>query len=327
MGQLTMSCDVLISARELAELLRSDQPPLVADVRWNLGGPSGKPDFEASHIAGAVWVDLETQLAGPPGVGGRHPLPTPAVFEQAMRDIGVRSDSLVVAYDAANSQAAARLWWLLTDAGHRAVKVLDGGFAAWRAAGLPTVSRAAVARRSEWTRSSAASDDERGGLHGAKRSERSEQSNTVSGLSAPAARGDFIAQPGQRPQLAASEISARLGSPDAPTLIDVRTPERYAGLAEPIDPVAGHIPGAINLPWVANVRADGRFRPPDEIARWYAEAVGREEAVLYCGSGITATHSLLALESAGLRAPALYPGSWSEWISDPSRPIATGSDS
>jgi thiosulfate/3-mercaptopyruvate sulfurtransferase len=281
-----VSGDVLISAQELAELLRSDQPPLVADVRWNLGGPPGKPDFEASHIAGAVWVDLETQLAGPPGVGGRHPLPTPAVFEQAMRDIGACKDSLIVAYDAANSQAAARLWWLLTDAGHRAVKVLDGGFAAWSAARLPTVS----------------------------------------GPSAPAARGDFIAHPGHRPQLAGTEISARLGTPDAPTLIDVRTPERYAGEKEPLDPVAGHIPGAINLPWAANVRADGRFRPPGEIARRYTEAAGWEDAVLYCGSGITATHSLLALETAGLRATALYPGSWSEWISDPSRPIATGTD-
>jgi thiosulfate/3-mercaptopyruvate sulfurtransferase len=286
MKQLMMSCDVLISAQELAGLLRSDQPPLVADVRWNLGGPSGKPDFEASHIAGAVWVDLETQLAGPPGVGGRHPLPTPAVFEQAMRDIGVCQDSVVVAYDAANSQAAARLWWLLTDAGHRAVKVLDGGFAAWSAAGLPTAS----------------------------------------GPSAPAARGDFVAHPCQRPQLAGSEISRRLGSTEAPTLIDVRTPERYAAEKEPIDPVAGHIPGAINLPWAANLRADGRFRPPEEIARRYAEAGGREDSVLYCGSGITATHTMLALESAGLRSTVLYPGSWSEWISDPSRPIATGTD-
>ena len=281
-----MSCDVLISAPELAELLRSDKPPLVADVRWNLGGPPGKPDFEASHIAGAVWVDLETQLAGPPGVGGRHPLPTPAAFEQAMRDIGVCQNSLVVAYDAANSHAAARLWWLLTDAGHRAVRVLDGGFAAWNAAGLPTVS----------------------------------------GPGAPAAGGDFIAHPGRRPQLAGTEISVRLGSPAGPTLIDVRTPERYAGDMEPIDPVAGHIPGAINLPWTANVRADGRFRPPDEIARQYAEAGGSQDAVVYCGSGVTATQSLLALESAGLRGLALYPGSWSEWISEPSRPIATGTD-
>jgi thiosulfate/3-mercaptopyruvate sulfurtransferase len=281
-----MSSDVLISPQELAELLRSDQPPVVADVRWNLGGPPGKSDFEASHIPGAAWVDLETQLASPPGVGGRHPLPSVVVFEKAMRDIGVCQDSLVVAYDAANSQAAARLWWLLTDAGHRTAKVLDGGFAAWRAARLPTVS----------------------------------------GHSAPATHGDFIALPGQRPQLAATEISARLGRPDAPTLIDVRTPERYAGENEPIDLVAGHIPGAINLPWVGNVYGDGRFRPPPEIAKWYAEAGGSEDSVVYCGSGITATQSLLALESAGLRGAALYPGSWSEWIRDPSRPIATGTD-
>jgi thiosulfate/3-mercaptopyruvate sulfurtransferase len=276
---------VLISPTELAEVLRSDQPSVVADVRWNLGGPPGKPEFVASHIPGAVWVDLETQLAGPPGVGGRHPLPTGAIFEQAMRDIGVCQDSLVVAYDATNSQAASRLWWLLTDAGHRSVRVLDGGFAAWRAAGLPTVS----------------------------------------GPSTPPARGDFVARPGRRPQLDAAQISARLGGPDAPTLVDVRTAERYSGENEPIDPVAGHIPGALNLPWKSNVDADGRFLPPAEIARLYAEAVGPGVAVLYCGSGVTAAHSLLALESAGLTA-TLYPGSWSDWISDPSRPIATGTD-
>jgi thiosulfate/3-mercaptopyruvate sulfurtransferase len=276
---------VLISPTELAELLRSDQPSVVADVRWNLGGPPGKPEFVASHIPGAVWVDLETQLAGPPGVGGRHPLPTVAIFEQAMRDIGVCQDSLVVAYDAANSQAASRLWWLLTDAGHRSVRVLDGGFVAWMAAGLPTVS----------------------------------------GPSTPLARGDFVARPGQRPRLDAAEISARLGRPDAPTLVDVRTAERYSGENEPIDPVAGHIPGALNLPWKSHVDADGRFLPPAEIARLYAEAVGTDAAVLYCGSGVTATHSVVALESAGLTA-ILYPGSWSDWISDPSRPIATGAD-
>jgi thiosulfate/3-mercaptopyruvate sulfurtransferase len=138
---------VLISAIELAELLRSDQLPVVADVRWNLGGPPGKPEFEAGHIPGAVWVDLETQLAGPPGAGGRHPLPTVPLFERAMREIGVCHDSLVVAYDAANSQAAARLWWLLTDAGQRHVRVLDGGLAAWRAAGLPTLSGPVRRRR------------------------------------------------------------------------------------------------------------------------------------------------------------------------------------
>ena len=276
---------VLISPAELAELLGSARPPVLADVRWTVGGPPGKPDFEASHIPGAVWVDLETQLAGPPGVGGRHPLPTVSVFEQAMREIGVFQDSLVVAYDAATSQAASRLWWLLTDAGHRDVRVLDGGLAAWRAAGLPTIS----------------------------------------GPGRPPSRGDFVAHPGQRPQLDAMELSVRLGRPDAPTLIDVRAPERYSGKHEPIDLVAGHIPGAINLPATANLHADGRFLPPAQIAALYAEAGGGEGAVLYCGSGITAAHSLLALESAGLTA-AIYPGSWSDWIGDPSHPIATGND-
>jgi thiosulfate/3-mercaptopyruvate sulfurtransferase len=281
-----MSSDaVLISPAELAELIGSVRPPVVADVRWTLGGTPGLPDFEASHILGAVWVDLETQLAGPPGVGGRHPLPPVGVFERAMREIGVCQDSLVVAYDAATSQAAARLWWLLTDAGHRDVRVLDGGLAAWRAAGLPTLS----------------------------------------GPSRPPPRGDFVAHPGQRPQLHAAEISARLGRPDAPTLVDVRAAERYSGDNETVDPVAGHIPGAINLPATANLHADGRFLPPVQIARLYAEGGGGEGPVLYCGSGITAAHSLLALESAGLTA-AIYPGSWSDWISDPSRPVATGTD-
>ena len=321
---MTNSDPVLISPAELAELLGSDRPPVVADVRWTLGGPPGRADFEASHIPGAVWVDLETQLSGPPGVGGRHPLPAVAVFERAMRDIGVCQASLVVAYDAASSQAASRLWWLLTDAGHRYVRVLNGGLAAWRAAGLPTVSRAAP-RRSERTRSSSASDDEQGGLQGAKRSERSEQSNTASGQGSQPPRGDFVAQPGHRSQLSAAEISARLGTPDAPTLVDVRAAERYSGESEPIDAVAGHVPTAINLPATANLAPDGRFLPPAEIAKLFAEAGGTEGAVLYCGSGITAAHGLLALESAGLTA-AIYPGSWSEWIRDASRPVATGSD-
>ena len=276
---------VLISPAELAELLGSVQPPVVADVRWTLGGPPGRSDFLASHIPGAAWVDLETQLAGPPGVGGRHPLPTVAVFQRAMRDIGVRQDSLVVAYDAATSQAASRLWWLLTDSGHRDVRVLNGGLAAWRAAGLPTAS----------------------------------------GPGNAPPRSDFVARPGHRPQLSAAEISARLGTPDGPTLVDVRAAERYSGESEPIDPVAGHIPGAINFPATANLRPDGRFLPAAEIVRLYAEAGGSEGAVLYCGSGITAAHGLLALESAGLTA-AIYPGSWSDWIRDLNRPVATGTD-
>jgi thiosulfate/3-mercaptopyruvate sulfurtransferase len=276
---------VLISPGELATLLESDWPPVVADVRWTLGGPPGKPEFEACHISGAVWVDLEAQLSGPPGDGGRHPLPPVAVFEHAMRDIGVCQDSLVVAYDAATSQAAARMWWLLTDAGHHKVKVLNGGLAAWIAAGLPTVS----------------------------------------GSGTPPARGDFVAHPGRRAQVNATEIASKLGTSEASTLIDVRAPERYSADKEPIDPVAGHIPGAINLPVTANLDADGAFLPPAVIAARYAAAGGADGAVLYCGSGITAAQGLLALESAGLTA-AIYPGSWSDWIGDPTHPIATGTE-
>jgi thiosulfate/3-mercaptopyruvate sulfurtransferase len=276
---------VLISPTELAELLASERPPILADVRWSLGGPPGMPDFLASHIPGAVWIDLEAQLARPPGAGGRHPLPRIEVFQRAMRDIGVCGDSLVVAYDAATSQAAARLWWLLTDAGHHHVRVLNGGLAAWIAAGLPTLS----------------------------------------GPGAPSTQGDFVARPGQRAQVNAAEIAAKLGVSDGLTLVDVRAPERYSGDKEPIDPVAGHIPGAINLPATANLDVDGRFLPPAEIAARYAAAGGVEGAVLYCGSGVTAAQSLLALESAGVTA-AIYPGSWSDWITDPTRPIATGTE-
>jgi thiosulfate/3-mercaptopyruvate sulfurtransferase len=274
---------VLISAAELAALLESAKQPVVADVRWTLGGPPGKPEFETAHIPGAVWVDLESHLAGPPGAGGRHPLPPVATFEQAMRDIGVCQDSLVVAYDAATSQAAARLWWLLSDAGHHDVRVLDGGLAAWTVAGLPTAS----------------------------------------GMPQPPAPGDFVARPGQRRRFSADQISARLGSEDAPTLVDVRTVERYAGENEPVDLVAGHIPGAVNMPSSANAYPDGRFLPSAEIAALYERAMDSDNTVLYCGSGITAAQSLLALESAGLTA-AIYPGSWSDWITDSNRPIALG---
>ena len=277
---------MLISAVELAELLRSDQPPVVADVRWTLGGPPGKPDFEASHIPGAVWVDLETQLAGPPGVGGRHPLPTVAVFEQAMREIGVRQDSLVVAYDAANSQAASRLWWLLTDAGHRDVRVLDGGFAAWRAAGLPTRLRPQYAASARVTSSHTLAS---GHSWMRRRSVRGLEGRTLP------------------PWSTCALLSATPERTSQSTRLPAISRERST------------------CPGMSIVHADGRFLPPAEIARLYAEAGGTEGAVLYCGSGITAAHSLLALESAGLTA-ALYPGSWSDWISDPSRPIATGTD-
>jgi thiosulfate/3-mercaptopyruvate sulfurtransferase len=276
--------DVLIEPAELAAQLRAGRPLTLADVRWTLGGPSGLPDYEEEHIPGAHWVDLEQHLSAAPGAGGRHPLPDPARFQAAMRAIGVRRDQPVVAYDADSSQAAARLWWLLTDAGHEAVRVLNGGIAAWRAAGLATES----------------------------------------GPSPATAAGDFVARPGQRAQLTAREIAADLAGDRRLRLVDVRAPERYSGEAEPIDPVAGHIPGAVNLPSVANLAADGRFLDGSAISQRFADAGVGSGAVVYCGSGITAAHTLLALESVGI-AGAIYPGSWSEWITDPSRPVATGS--
>jgi thiosulfate/3-mercaptopyruvate sulfurtransferase len=277
--------DVLIKPQELAAELDAEQPPVLADVRWNLAGPPGRPEYEAGHLPGAQWVDLEAELSGPPGPGGRHPLPAPATFELAMRRIGLSPEAPIVVYDGGTSLAAARLWWLLTDAGHSRVRVLDGGFAAWRAAGLPVESGPGVR----------------------------------------VTPGDFVAQPGRRAQLTGPDIAARLTGDPSIRLVDVRAPERYSGEAEPIDPVAGHIPGAIHLPSPGNHATDGRFLPAAIIADRYRQAGVASGAVLYCGSGVTAAQSLLALESAGLTA-AIYPGSWSDWITDPDRPIATGSD-
>ena len=271
---------VLVEPAELVTLLASADPPVLADVRWTLGGPSAEPDFLAGHLPGAHWVDLESALTSPPGAGGRHPLPSAAVFEAAMRRIGVGPDRLVVVYDGASSLAASRLWWLLTDAGHDRVRVLNGGFAAWQAVGGPIET----------------------------------------GPATEVEPGDFVARPGQRDQRDAAAIAAGLDGA-GPTLVDVRAAERFTGATEPIDPVAGHIPGAINRPSMENLDEQSRFRPPTEIAERY---VGTgDDLVLYCGSGITAAHTLLALESAGITA-SLYPGSWSEWIVDPSRPVATG---
>jgi thiosulfate/3-mercaptopyruvate sulfurtransferase len=281
---MTADRSVLMEPAELAEQLTSDEPPVLADVRWTLGGPPGFPDYEAEHIPDAQWVDLEQQLSGLPGAGGRHPLPDPARFQAAMRAIGVRRDRLVVAYDADSSLAAARLWWLLTDSKHDAVRVLNGGLTAWRAAGLPTES-------------------------GSPRA-------TVP--------GDFVARPGQRAQLTADDIAADLSGDRRLRLVDVRAPERFSGESEAIDPVAGHIPGAVNLPATANLDPNGRFLNGSAIAQRFSDAGVAADAVLYCGSGITAAHSLLALESAGLTG-LIYPGSWSEWITDPRRPVATDS--
>lgn len=266
--------------------------PILLDVRWSLTGPPGIEDYLAGHLPGARFADLDTVLAAPPnltgtGPGGRHPLPSAPDFQAAMRALGVNGDSAVVVYDAGDSMAAARAWWLLRYFGHRNVRVLDGGYAAWIAAAGPVES----------------------GDKGAE---------TV-------AAGDFRAVPGGMPVLDAA-ATARLAADGV--LLDARAGARYRGEAEPVDPVAGHIPGAVSAPTAENVGPDGAFRPPADLrARFAALGVPDESAPVgvYCGSGVTAAHEVLALALIG-RAAALYPGSWSEWVSDPGRPVAVGAE-
>jgi thiosulfate/3-mercaptopyruvate sulfurtransferase len=270
----------LITVPVLAEALASARPPTVLDVRWRLGGPSGRLEYEAGHIPGAAFVDLDAHLCGPPGRGGRHPLPDPGVLEKALRAAGVRHDRPVVTYDAGECQAAARLWWTLRWAGHPEVRVLDGGYAAWLTGNRPVEP----------------------------------------GKATPAA-GDFNVRPGHLPVLDAAE-AARLA--DTGVLLDARVPARYRGETEPVDPVAGHIPGAVNLPAGELVGPDGHLLPVPALRERLAAAgvVAGRPVGAYCGSGVTAAQTILALTVAGVPDPALYVGSWSHWVSDPARPVA-----
>lgn len=250
----------------------------VLDVRYRLGGTLPQ-EYAAGHVPGAAYVDLDRDLAAPPGEGGRHPLPDPAVFEAAMRRCGVSAGRPVVVYDDWSGHAAARCWWLLRFHGHPDVRVLDGAWPAWVAAG----------------------------------------GEVEAGAPAVAAEGDFTARPGQMPVVEAADV------PRVAVLVDARAPERHRGETEPVDPVAGRIPGAVNVPTSANLGPDGRFLPAGALREVYAAVGARAGAdvAAYCGSGVTAAHDVLAMEVAGVRA-ALYPGSWSGWITDPSRPVERG---
>ncbi len=259
------------------ELAAGHDAVTLLDVRYVMGGPPGAEVYAAGHIAGAQYVDLDVDLADPPGLGGRHPLPDPRRFETAMRRVGVSAHRPVVVYDDWQGRAAARAWWLLRLHGHQDVRVLDGGWAAWVAAGHPVSLEASTP-----------------------------------------VPGDFcLSTTGGMPVVSADEV---LGTS---VLIDARAPERYAGTIEPVDPVAGHIPGAVNVPTTDNLDEHGCFLAPGDLREVYSlvGADGRDRVAVYCGSGVTAAHSVLALASAGIPA-ALYPGSWSGWITDPSRPVA-----
>ncbi|GAA1859926.1 sulfurtransferase [Paeniglutamicibacter psychrophenolicus] len=275
----------MIDARGLAALLESRPDTVLLDVRWALGDAHGRDHYEAGHIPGAIFVDMETELSasGTPQAG-RHPLPEAHDLAASARRWGINEDSTVVLYDGTGGLAAARGWWLLRHAGAADVRVLDGGVQGWEAAGhvLETGT------------------------------------NT-------AAPGNVRLGWGHMPVI---DIDAAAAFPGHGILLDSRAAERYRGEVEPIDPRAGHIPGARNRPTTENLGADGHLLAPGPLAAALAglgvqPGAGAQEVAAYCGSGVTAAHQVLALETIGVHA-ALYPGSWSQYSSDAARPAATG---
>jgi thiosulfate/3-mercaptopyruvate sulfurtransferase len=271
---------VLVTA---ADLLAGKGRVVLLDVRWALGDDQGREKYLAGHLPGAVFVDLETELADPPSPeAGRHPLPSLQRLQSAARRWGIRNGDAVVAYDATGGLAAARAWWLLRWGGLPEVRLLDGGVDAWARAGG-----------------------------------RLDSGDVVPDP------GDVTLTGGGMPVLSidqAAELPASGG-----VLLDARAAERYRGEVEPIDPRAGHVPGAVSAPTTANLEPDGTFlRMTELVDRFVTLGVGPRTTVgVYCGSGVNAAHEVAALAAAGIEA-ALWPGSWSQWAADPSRPASTG---
>jgi len=276
---------VLVGAEELARELAAAEPPAVLDVRWSLAEPDGRPAYRSGHVPGAVFVDLESELASPPSpAAGRHPLPDPAGLQDSARRWGLRRGGRVVVYDDAGGTSAARAWWLLRWAGLTDVRILDGALPGWRRAGLPLES------------------------------------------------GDVVPEPGDVVLPLAAGAGPGMPTTDADgaaawpgVLLDARAGERYRGEREPVDPRAGHVPGARSAPTTENLADDGTFLPQAELRRRFAGVgvVPGTAVGVYCGSGVTAAHEVAALASIGVEA-TLYPGSWSQWSADPARPAATG---
>ena len=276
---MSTGADPLIDVAALHALIEAPRPLVLLDVRWALDGSTGEHSYLAGHLPGAVYVDLDTELAAPASpAAGRHPLPAPEDFAATLRRVGITEDARIVAYDDTDGGPAARLVWMLRALGHDA-SVLSGGVHAWNGpleTGPVTPEPTEVPVR-DWPTESLASADE-------------------------------------------------VAAADGAVVIDARAPERYRGEVEPIDPRAGHVPGAVNLPYPGNLDEERRFRPAEELReRFSAAGVTAEgETIVYCGSGVTATHDLLALEAAGFRRARLFPGSWSQWSADPDRPVAVG---
>lgn len=275
----------LIAAADLLALQAAGQPLVVLDCGFDLADTAaGERAHAQGHVPGAVYVHLDRDLSGPKAPGrGRHPLPERAAFAATAGRLGIAPGAQVVCYDAQGGPYAARAWWLLRWLGHRDVAVLDGGAAAWRAAG------------GAWTATA----------------------------STPTARPPYPADSAAAmPTVSATELLAQLGRV---RLFDARAGERFRGEVEPLDPVAGHIPGATLRFFKDNLQADGRFKPAAQLKAEFDALGGADPAVVHqCGSGVTACHNLLAMASAGYGDTTLYPGSWSEWCSDPARPVARG---
>lgn len=280
-----MNYTTLISTNALAAHL-ADPNLVIVDCRYNLTDTdAGANAYRTAHVPGAFFLHLDRDLSGPKsGKNGRHPLPDIAVFAATLGRIGIDGNRQVVAYDQNGGMWASRLWWMLQWLGHVRVAVLDGGLNKWIAEGRALSSELPVARTTT-----------------------------------------FVPQQPQ-PTASAQEIQQHLGDATL-TVLDARAPERYRGDIEPIDPVAGHIPGAINRPYAANLTPQGAFKSPEALRyEFEAQLASRAPAsiVHQCGSGVTACHNLLAMAIAGLPGSRLYPGSWSEWSSDVSRPVARG---
>lgn len=282
-----MSVPLLVSTEWLAAHL-ADPSIRVADVRWSLlERDKGRNAYAQAHIPGAVFVDVDTELAAPRGEGpGRHPLPRPESFAASMSHAGIGPDTHVITHDFGDGSTAARLWWLLHYFGHDRVSLLDGGMARWVAEGRP-LDRAVPSP----------------------------------------APGSFVVRPRPEMRVDADDVERQRDDPRT-LLLDARAAERYEGRTEPIDPVAGHIPGAKSHPYPANVRSaeDPRFREPAVLRETFERlgADGAERVICYCGSGVNACSNLFALRLAGFDSGVLYEGSWSDWCSIPTRAMSTG---
>jgi thiosulfate/3-mercaptopyruvate sulfurtransferase len=299
-----MNYTTLISAEQLQSLMKSGQPLRVFDCSFALMQPHlGEQQYQAAHIPGAIYADLEMALSarhGVPGAhgvitatgadapasGGRHPLPNRERFATWLSSVGMGNEMQAVVYDRNGANYCGRLWWMFKWAGHENVAVLDGGLQAWQAAG-----------------------------------------GAVNSGEEPAHfQANFLLQPERATLVDTQAIAAQLGSP-AQTLIDARATPRFKGEEEPLDPVAGHIPGALNRPFGQNLTLEGKFKPAEQLKAEFTALLDQRDpatVVHHCGSGVSALPNLIAMEVAGLGRTALYPGSWSDWCSDPARPVAQG---